>query len=88
VPCVILPGTFGSSQIYAVEMNTTQAFSQTFEVNLLSLKQHYFQDSCAANYSPISGFLKLPCVSEGIKIYAMDMQQRRGSFIFDVTEVR
>jgi PKD repeat protein len=88
VPCVIVPGTFGSSQIYAVEMNTTQAFSQTFEVNLLTLKQHYFQDSCAANYSPISGFLKLPCVSEGMKNYAMDMQQRRGSFIFDVTEVR
>ncbi len=86
-PCVIVHGALGSSQIFAVEMNT-QPFSQTFKVDLPSLRQHNFQDSCAANYSPISGSLKLPCVFDGTKNYAMEMQQRRGSLIFDITGVR
>jgi uncharacterized protein YjdB len=86
-PCVIVPGALGSSQIFAVEMNT-QPFSQTFKVDLPTLRQHNFQDSCAANYSPISGNLKFPCVFDGTKNYAMEMQQRRGSLIFDITGVR
>jgi hypothetical protein len=49
-------------------------FSLTFEVNPLTLKQHTFKDSCAANYAPMTGLLNLPCVSVGADNYNVDMQ--------------
>jgi len=87
VPCVVVPGAFGTSQSFALEMNQ-KPFSLAFEINPLTLKAHNFYDSCAANYSPLSGLLNLPCVSVGGGTYNVDMQQRPGELIFDVTGVR
>jgi len=83
---VVLSGV-GTSQIFAVEMNQ-KPFSLNFEVNPLTLKQHSYSDACAASYAPLTGALNLPCVSVGAGNYNVDMQQRAGGLIFEVTGVR
>lgn len=88
VPCVIVPGAFGITQIFALEMQQSNPSILSFEVDPLTLKQHDFRDNCAANYAPAGGLLNLPCVSVDANSYDVDMQQRPGSLIFDVTGVR
>jgi O-glycosyl hydrolase len=88
VPCVVVPGAFGTSQIFALEMLQSNPFSLSFEVDPLTLKAHDFQDNCAANYAPMTGLLNVPCVSVGTDRFDVDMQQRPGGLIFDVTDVR
>jgi hypothetical protein len=91
VPCVVVPGAFGTSQIFALDMLQMNPLSLAFEVDPLTLRAHTdmpAQDRCAAAYSPASGLLNLPCVSVGADSYNVDMQQRPGGLIFDVTGVR
>ncbi len=87
-PCVVVPGAFGIPQIFALEMRQSNPLSLAFEVDPLTLKAHTFQDNCAAGYSPVTGSLNLPCVFVGTVDYSVDMQQRPGGLIFDVSGVR
>ncbi len=87
-PCVVVPGAFGTSQIFALEMLQSNPLKLAFEVNPLTLRQHHFKDDCAANYSSSNGSLNLPCVSVGTTNYNVDMQQRPGGLHFDVTGVQ
>jgi hypothetical protein len=86
VPCVVVPGAFGTSQIFAVDFILEEPLSLTFKLN--TIKQHDFRDQCAANYQPTGGLLNLPCVSVSGSNYNVNMQQHPGELAFEVIEVR